>query len=878
MSHLKTLLTDKARSAISGVGYSGQFYGPARSILERKFGRPHVIIDAQLESLRKASQVKPHDSTDLISFSVIVSNFVNVLKEYKQIGDLQSSSTLYMAVDKLPQVLKEKWWFYVDDKDEDWPDLIMFEKWLSRIAFVHEGFSAFKGERREEDRRSTNRDKRFSKTSNFSASSNVKETKQTQSDHCPLADGTHKIWNCPLFRNMSVNDRYAAVRKQRLCYGCLGKGHAIKDCKVNACGINGCIKKHNRLLHSENQMDEGNHAVNVSAATINQSNEVTSFLQIVPVSIQSGGNRLNTYAFLDSGSTVSFIDQSVQEKLRAQGTGVTLSIAGIHGTKDLKTEKVPLKIKGLHSKVHSIEAFAHPSISLGNTNYNYNKLKQSFNHLSVLPNKSFNLMEVGIILGQDAYELQRPLDYKIGTRSEPFAVLTELGWVVSGPMTGKRRQNVCHFAFTEDVKVAEIIQTWWDIETYASKINVVSQSKKELQAQKMLESTTKFTGERYEVGMLWSEPEPNLPNNYSSALGQLYSLERRFQRDPNLKNLYQQSIDTDVEKGFVKILDESEVKGTFGKEWYLPHHPVLNPNKPGKVRRVCNAASKYKDICLNDKLLAGPDLLHGLIGTIFRFREGPIALTADIESMFLQVQVPEQDRSCLRFLWRPRTNEPVQIYEYQRHVFGAKSSPTCANYALKRVGLDNEKEYPIAAKAIQNNFYMDDFIKSVETPEEAIQVFNQLQPLLSQHGFELKKWISNNDAVTKAIPADLKSISNTKQVEVEPNTEGSSVLGLQWTVTDDSLQVCRGTNKEVEAPITQRKILSLVSSVFDPIGLFAPFSVHMRRLLKGIWTKNGHWDNEVEPSEEEEFLRWKEQLPIVAEASIDRRYFNRERD
>ena len=170
----------------------------------------------------------------------------------------------------------------------------MFKKWLSRIAFVHEGFSDFKGERRDEDRKSTNGDKRLSKTSIFSASSNVKETKQTHSDHCPLADGTHKIWNCPLFRNMSVNDRYAAVRKQCLCYGCLGKGHAIKDFKVNACGINGCIKKHNQLQHSENQMDAGNHAVNVSATTVNQSNEVTSFLQIVPVSIQSNGNRLNT--------------------------------------------------------------------------------------------------------------------------------------------------------------------------------------------------------------------------------------------------------------------------------------------------------------------------------------------------------------------------------------------------------------------------------------------------------------------------------------------------------------------------------------------------------------------------------------------------------
>ena len=67
-------------------------------------------------------------------------------------------------------------------------------------------------------------------------------------------------------------------------------------------------------------------------------------------------------------------------------------------------------------------------------------------------------MEVGIILGQDAYELKGPLDYMIGTRSEPFAVLTELGWVVKGPITGKRRQNVGHFAFTEDVKVAEKIQ------------------------------------------------------------------------------------------------------------------------------------------------------------------------------------------------------------------------------------------------------------------------------------------------------------------------------------------------------------------------------------------------------------------------------------
>ena len=134
---------------------------------------------------------------------------------------------------------------------------------------------------------------------------------------------------------MSANDRCAAVRKQLLCFGCLGKGDAIKDFKMNACGIKGYTKKSNRLLHSENQMDEVNSAVNVSAAKISQSNESMSFLQIVPVSIHGVCNRLKTHGFLDIGSVVSFIAQSLQEMLRAQDTGVTLDKAGIQGTKDV---------------------------------------------------------------------------------------------------------------------------------------------------------------------------------------------------------------------------------------------------------------------------------------------------------------------------------------------------------------------------------------------------------------------------------------------------------------------------------------------------------------------------------------------------------------
>ena len=63
------------------------------------------------------------------------------------------------------------------------------------------------------------------------------------------------------------------------------------------------------------------------------------------------------------------------------------------------------------------------------------------------------------------------------------------------------------------------------------------------------------------------------------CLGSVLFSEAKIPKDPNLKNLYQLSIDTDVGKVFIKISDKSEMKGIFGKEWYLPHHPLLNLNK-----------------------------------------------------------------------------------------------------------------------------------------------------------------------------------------------------------------------------------------------------------------------------------------------------------
>ena len=69
-------------------------------------------------------------------------------------------------------------------------------------------------------------------------------------------------------------------------------------------------------------------------------------------------------------------------------------------------------------------------------------------------------------------------------------------------------------------------------------------------------------------------------------------------------------------------------------------------------------------------------------------------------------------------------------------MFGTRSFPTFANYDLKRAELD--EVYPIAAKATQKNLFIDDFVQSVESPEEAIIVLNNLQILLLKHDFDVK--------------------------------------------------------------------------------------------------------------------------------------------
>ena len=200
------------------------------------------------------------------------------------------------------------------------------------------------------------------------------------------------------------------------------------------------------------------------------------------------------------------------------------------------------------------------------------------------------------------------------------------------------------------------------------------------------------------------------------------------------------------------------------------------------------------------------------MGVLTRFREDPVAFMGDVESMFHQVTVPPEQYDYLRFLWWPDGNLNAELEEYQMvvHLFGAVSSPSVANFALKQTASDNEEEHgTLVADTLRKNFYVDDCLRSVSSEDVAVKLIESLCQSCQKGGFHLTKFTCNRRAVLQCIPEDERS-KEVKSIALDcDNLPIERALGVQWCVQSDTFGFRIIVNSKT---LTRRGILSTVSS------------------------------------------------------------------
>lgn len=434
-------------------------------------------------------------------------------------------------------------------------------------------------------------------------------------------------------------------------------------------------------------------------------------------------------------------------------------------------------------------------MSLAEHSYPVAALQQKYSHLRGLPLQPIHKANPLLLIGADHPHLITPIEpVRLGPPGGPAAIKTHLGWTLQGParvLEGKLHPQQClHINIKPSMdELFKNVERLWQADVLPIRPEgVITRSKQDEEALNLLQTqTTRVLVDginRYAAPLLRKKDMPLLRAPKVAVLPNLRSTEKRLEKDPIKAAAYKEEIRKLEVSGYARKLSPEEVD-TEGESWFIPHH-IVHHN--GKNRMVFNCSFQFRGQSLNAYLLPGPALGPSLLGVLLRFREHTVAVSADIRGMFHQVRLLPEDRHLLRFVWRDldRTKSP-DVYEWQVLPFGTTCSPCCAIYTLQRHIMDHSNSGDYVRATVGRNFYVDNCLKSLPSPEEAKQLVDKLCELLASGGFDLRQWASNVPIVVEHLPAEARSDSTELWLSQDRTDIQESTLGLKWYCQSDTL-------------------------------------------------------------------------------------------
>ena len=318
----------------------------------------------------------------------------------------------------------------------------------------------------------------------------------------------------------------------------------------------------------------------------------------------------------------------------------------------------------------------------------------------------------------------------------------------------------------------------------------------------------------------------------------------------------------------------TEKMGVAPDSYYMPIHSVFKESSSStKLRAVFDASAKTTNgNSLNDMLAVGPTLHQTLDHILLNFRGYAVAITGDISKMYREVLLHPLDRALHKYIWKKSNEEAWSAYQMTRVTFGVTASPYLAVKVLQQVAEDFGSEMTKAKWHLLNSFYVDDLMGGAATEEEVIKLYNDLNYILQQASFTLRKWRSSSSKVLSQIPEDMQEKLPVQDLVDLHSASYPKALGITWNSRDDSMSISTNIAKEYVA--SKRGIISDVARTFDVLGWVSPVVLPMKILYKEVWKTGVDWDAEIKEEQEARHRKWREELHFLSEIKIPRHYFS----
>ncbi|XP_055585373.1 uncharacterized protein LOC129738208 [Uranotaenia lowii] len=586
------------------------------------------------------------------------------------------------------------------------------------------------------------------------------------------------------------------------------------------------------------------------------------------------GNRYPARALLDSGSESNFMSERLSQRLTMSRKRVDVAILGIGRTSTRVKQKVQAVVRSrVNSYCKEMEFLVLPRVTVDLPTATVSTDEWSFPDGIVLADPSFfESKVVDVVLGIESF-----FDFfETGKRisiGDQLPTLTEsvFGWVVSGGLSQCTSARIaCNVSSTESLET--LVARFWACEELGSE-NLYS--REERHCEDTFQKTVKRDSNgRHTVSLPKNEEVfPKLGESKEIALRRLGATERRLARNADLRELYTKFMEEYIQLGHMEEVEEaSDIKRCF-----LPHHPVEKEDSTTtKLRVVFDASCKTTTgVSLNDGLLTGPVIQDDLRAIILRCRMRQIMVVADVEKMFRQINITREDRPLQSILWRRSPSEPVKTFELKTVTYGTKPAPFLATRTLKQLALDEGERFPLASKVFSEDTYMDDVVSGAEDANAALELRIQLDKAARAGGFRLRKFASNCLEVLQGLPQESVAIKEASDgSDIDPSMK---VLGLTWLPKSDVFMYHFNIPEIPKSTVlTKRKVLSVIATLFDPLGLLGAAITTAKIFMQQLWTLRNNddqrldWDQPLPPTVGEDWLKYYEQLGSLNGIRIER--------